>query len=58
MYKNGLTFESYVNTHTHTHTHFFGWDQKGKKRVSEDTKKSLGERDSKKINLDDLIIIR
>lgn len=32
-------------------------DQKAGGRVREDTKKSLGEKDSRKRNLDDLIII-
>lgn len=51
-----------MSTHTQTHPHtvlliFFEEGPTGGKRVSEGTKKSLGERDSRKRNLDDLIII-
>lgn len=48
----------YVNTHTNTRTraHLLKRDHRGKK-VREETKKSLGEKDSRKINLDDLIVI-
>ena len=55
--------ESYLCPPTHRHTHtqscsfFLKRDQKAGGRVREDTKKSLGEKDARKRNLDDLIII-
>lgn len=49
---------TFTHTHTDTHRAHFFEERSQKKRVSEDTKKSLGEKDSRKIHLDDLTVIR
>ena len=58
MHKLCLSARTHMYTHTDTHRAHFFEERSQKKTVSEDTKKFLGEKDSRKINSNDLTVIR